>query len=187
MLTLREIALGVLGAWRLANFDPSGMACFDRSLHGVWRSFRVAILVAPAEALLSYLDYAAAPSAGALRAALVGAIAYVVGWTAFPLAAAYVAPAIGRDAEYPGYLVAYNWATILQVALILPVDGAIALGLLPHGVADVLFLASRLVILAYAWFIARTGLRLGGAAAAGMVALDIVISLIIARAVIAMS
>lgn len=187
MLTLREIAHGVLGAWRLANFDPTGMAYFDRSLHGVWRSFRVAVLVAPAQALLSYLDYAAAPSAGALHTALLEAIAYVVGWTAFPLAAAYLARAIDRDAEYPGYLVAYNWATILQMAVLLPVDGITALGLLPPAMADALFLASWLVVLAYAWFIAKTGLRLTGPAAAGIVALDFVISLMIAGAVIELS
>ena len=62
MLNLAEIVRSVYGAWRLAHLDPAGMTYFDRTEEGFWRSFRVAILVAPAYALLIALDYAT-PSA----------------------------------------------------------------------------------------------------------------------------
>ena len=47
MLTLSEIGHAVYGAWRLAFFDPNGMRYFDQSLTGFWRSFRLAIWLAP--------------------------------------------------------------------------------------------------------------------------------------------
>src|SRR5262245_7482637 len=47
MLTLAEIGPAIFGTWRLAHFDPDGLRYFDRSIRGFWRSFRVAVLVAP--------------------------------------------------------------------------------------------------------------------------------------------
>ena len=188
MLTMRETALGVFGAWRLANFDPRGMECFDRSLTGLWRSFRVAILVAPAFALLVYLNQVQAPpTADALRFVLAEGIAYVTSWVAFPLAVAYLAPVIDRVFEYPGFIVAYNWSSILQVAVFVPVAGITALDVLPPGVAEALYLATQLVVLTYEWFITKTALRLSGLAAAGIVLLDLVVSVLISVVAVRMA
>ena len=175
MLSAREIAFGLAGAWRLAHFDAGGMAYFDRTVEGFWRSFRVAVLVAPAFALLVYFHLLDTPAtAGPARIVLVEGIAYVIGWVAFPLAVFHLARFIDRDAEVIGFVVAYNWSTILQMAVFLPVA---ALG--AGGVANLLGVAATLAILAYEWFIARTALRLGGVGAAGVVAVDIALGVLI--------
>lgn len=180
MLTAREIAAGAYGAWRLALFDPSGMQWFDRSVEGFWRSFRVAGLVAPAYALLLYLhDVSGSPPPDAARYVVVEAIAYVVMWVAFPLAMAHLAPIIDRDAEYLGFVVAYNWSTILQMAVLLPLALLLSGRTEPGGPASLLAFAAQLALLVYEWFIVRTALRLGGFAAAGLVVLDFVLSLLI--------
>jgi hypothetical protein len=180
VLTGREIAAGAYGAWRLALFDPAGMQWFDRSIEGFWRSFRVAALVAPAYALLLYLhDLSGSPPPDLARYLVVQAIAYVVMWVAFPLVMAHLAPIIDRDAEYLGFVVAYNWSTILQMAVLLPLAFLLAGRTEPGGPASLLALAGQLALLVYEWFIVKTALRLGGFAATGLVLLDFVLSLLI--------
>jgi hypothetical protein len=180
MLTVRETALALTGVWQLAHFDPQGMAFFDKSVEGFWRSFRVAVVVAPAYALLAALHFLETPvEAGLLRLLLVEAIAYVTSWVAFPLAAYYASQMIDRNAEYVGYIVAYNWATILRIGVYLPVTLLATGRVLPGGLGSVLLLLVTLAILIFDWFIARTALRVGGLAASGVVALDVAISLLI--------
>ncbi len=175
MLSLPEIAAGLTGAWRLAHFDAGGMAYFDRTVEGFRRSFRVAVLVAPAFALLVYFHLLDTPAAaGPARIVLVEGIAYVIGWVAFPLAVLHLARFVDRDAEAVGFIVAYNWSAILQMAVFLPVA---VLG--DGGVASFLGVLAILAILAYEWFIAKTALRLGGGGAAGVVAVDVALSILI--------
>jgi len=175
MLSVNEIAAGIAGAWRLAHFDAAGMAYFDRTVDGCWRSFRVAILVAPAFALLVFFHLLETPAtADPVRIVLVEGIAYIIGWVAFPLAALYLARFIDRDAEVIGFVVAYNWSTILQMAVYLPVAGLGA-----GGLGNFLGVLATLAILAYEWFIAKTALRLGGGGAAGVVAVDIALGILI--------
>ncbi|MBO0735054.1 MAG: hypothetical protein J2P48_00575, partial [Alphaproteobacteria bacterium] len=42
-----EVRLALVGSLRLAKGDRGGLACFDRSLGGFWRSFRAAIIGYP--------------------------------------------------------------------------------------------------------------------------------------------
>jgi hypothetical protein len=183
MLTLRETALALTGVWQLAHLDPQGMAFFDRSVEGFWRSFRVAIIIAPAYALLLALHFMGTPiEAGWPRLLLVEAIAYVVSWVAYPLAVFYVSQMLDRNAEYIGYIVAYNWASILRIAIYLPVTLLVVGRALPAGFGQILLLAVTVAILIFDWFVARTGLRLGGVQAGGLVALDIALTVLITAA-----
>ena len=47
MVTSREVVAALYGAYRLARFDPSGLALFDATIAGFSRSFFAAVLVAP--------------------------------------------------------------------------------------------------------------------------------------------
>jgi hypothetical protein len=172
-------ALGALkGAWRLAHADPGGLAYFDRSVEGYWRSFRAAAIVAPGYLLLLAVHYGAVPpTAGPLRLAVVEVICYVIVWVAYPLAMEPVCRALGREREYVGYIVVYNWAVLLQVsALLLAI--LLALGL-PEGLGDALVTGVRLALLLYVWMIARLALGVGAFAAAAIVVLDTVLSYVI--------
>lgn len=175
MLTAEETARSLYGAWRLARFDAGGMALFDRTPEGFWRSFRVAVLMAPPYALLILLQRGA-QAADPLRFALVELIAYVIAWTAFPLAMAHIVKAVDREADYIGFVVAYNWANALQLGLFVLVAMVAASGLLPPTFANLLGFAAILAVLGYAWFIAKAGLRLGALGAAGIVLFDVMLN-----------
>ena len=160
MIRLSDLSAGVYGAWRLAWADPGGLAQFDSSERGFWLSFWAAVIAAPAYALIVAISVSgqedSAPPVDELRLLLVEGIAYVIGWTAFPLAMVTVADRLGRGQFYARYIVANNWGGLLEMTAFLP---AVAVGasvpafsVLPALVAIAMF--------AYQWFIARTALEL---------------------------
>ena len=65
MLSAREAAASLYGAYRLARQDAGGLDYFDTSLEGFWRSFYAAAFIAQPFALLLALRFSlgvAAPS-----------------------------------------------------------------------------------------------------------------------------
>jgi hypothetical protein len=198
MITAREVVYGLFGAWRLARFDPVGLQYFDRSREGFWRSFWAAVIAAPGYAILIYLRLAErlsvdAPAAmgvaqppitaGPLRLALIEGIAYVVGWVAFPLTAWYLVSALGRAERYFGYIVAYNWASLVPVGAYLLMGLIGALGVLPDLIEMVLSLAVTGYILVYLHYIARTALGIEALPAAGLVFIDVLIAILLSSVV----
>ncbi len=180
MLTLPEISHATYGAWRLALFDAGGMRYFDRSLEGFWRSFRVALLVAPAAILLAWFDLADGHAHGGwFRIGAAEVITYVLSWTAFPLAAYYVTRFIGRGEHYLGYIVADNWASAIETPFFLVAAVIAHAGILPKGYAQLVPVAAEIVALVYEWFIARTALNLSRLGALGIVLLGYIIAVTI--------
>ncbi len=181
MLTIRELVRSVYGAWRLAHLDPGGMVFFDATVEGFWRSFRVAILLLPIELLALGLRLGMQPSeAGLGRIVTVDLIGYAIGWMAFPLAAYYLVAALGREKEYVGYIVAYNWSSILQMGVHLIVLTLAAGQMLPDVVLNLLEWIVLAALLGYVWFIAKTALKIGNLPAVGLVGIDLMISFLIA-------
>ncbi len=180
MLSLTEIGPALYGAWRLARFDVNGMRYFDRTLEGFWRSFRVAVLAAPFTAVLIGLQLSIMKVGGDWFRILAGeSIAYVIGWVAFPLVAYYLTELIDRRTQYVGFIVAYNWSTLIQLAVILPAALISRSGILPDGLAQAVTLAANIAVLIYEWFIVRTALSLPGFGAAGVVLVDVIMSIMI--------
>ncbi|HYB56559.1 MAG TPA: hypothetical protein VEK12_10340 [Alphaproteobacteria bacterium] len=184
MIELREILYGLYGAYRLCRFDSQGLAYFNATLAGFWRSFFAAVLVAPAYFLIVFLDLdLSTVEASATRVFLLESAAYVVLVFAYPLAMYYICEAIDRQQQYFLYIVAYNWASVVLAAFQLPVDAISAGELLPKAVTNPLELAVRIVILVMLWFIARSALGIARLAAAGLVTLDFVLNLIVSSIV----
>jgi hypothetical protein len=180
MITAKEAAAGVYGAYRLALLDRLGLHYFDATVEGFWRSFYAAAIVAPGYAILVMLRLAEMPvQAGSMRVFLIESIAYVISWTAFPLAMFYVCQMIDRGDRFIRYIVAYNWSSVVQMAAFLPVATLAASGALPDPLGSVLTMLVTLAVLFYQWFIARTALEIPGPGAAGIVLLDIILSVII--------
>ncbi len=180
MLSLRETAYALFGAWRLAHFDLQGTAYFDRSREGALRSFWAAAILLPTHPLLILLHLAGRPVAvGWPALILVYAIIYVVLWTAYPVAMVWVARALDREEEYFGYLAMYNWSQVLAMVVVLPMAALRAGRLVPDPALNFLGLAVDLAVLAYVWFIAKAGLRIGAFAAIGVVTLDLVLSYLV--------
>lgn len=154
----------VYGAWRLALLDVGGMAHFDISVEGFWRSFFAAVPVAPFYVILIALNLqqgeGAVPEPGPF--VLVKALVYVLSWVVFPLAMIVVVRLLSLGANYVPFIIAYNWSKVIQIAVI------VAASLL----GDVVMLMAWLAVLAYVWFVTRVALQTTGVIAAGVVVFD---------------
>ncbi len=181
MISLNEISSAVYGAWRLAHFDRRGMAHFDRTIDGFWRSFTAAVFVLPAEVILLAVmaaqdDAAILQDVATWRLVAIWAISYVIGWVAFPLVMVFISELLERREQYIGFIVASNWSTIIQAVVIVPA----VLVYIGGGVAGLLlYVAVQMAVFVYAWFITRTALDIPGLPAAGVVLLSFVIELVI--------
>lgn len=177
MLTLRETSYALFGAWRLAHFDLQGTVYFDRSREGALRSFWVAAILLPPYTVLVLLHLSERPVAVSWPALLlIHTLGYVIAWTAFPVAMSWVSRVLDRNQEFFGFLTMYNWAQVLTIVPVLAVSAMRVGNMLPEPVLELLGVVVDLAILAYGWFIARAGLRIGPFSAIGVVALDILLS-----------
>jgi hypothetical protein len=178
VLSLREASYALFGAWRLAHFDLQGTAYFDRSPQGALRSFWVAAILLPAYAVMVLLHLIERPpTLGPAALVLVHGVGYLVGWTAYPVAMLWLARLLDREAECFGYIAMYNWSQVLIMVVALPVSALRVGQMLPDGVTSLVELILNLAVMAYLWFIARAGLRVGPFAAMGLVALDLTLSM----------
>jgi len=181
MISTREVVAALFGVWRLAQFEEDGWQAFDTSMDGVRKSFFAAVLVAPAQAMMIMLSLGTseiAPTAGAPRMVAVFAISYVIGWAVFPLIMYGVCRVIDKGELWGKYIVGYNWMSVLQVGIFLPI-ALLSVAIGPGGLATVLSVASLLAVATYAWFVVRTGLNIPAGGAAAVVFLDIMISIVL--------
>ncbi len=180
MASLGEIIRALYGSWRFLRLDSGGLAYFDGSVAGAWRSFTVALLLLPFHVAvlgmrLAKLD----PSTTAVAYWLVESLTYVVSWLAFPVAAAVVIERLGLMDRFPVYLTVYNWVSgFVNMPLIALQFGSLA-GVLPLEVTGFLSLILFCVVCLCLWFVARTVLAIPGLAAAGLVALDLAITYLV--------
>jgi hypothetical protein len=157
-----EIGYAVRGLWRLLQFDPSGLEYFDRTIAGFWRSFRVALLIAPLYAILipQRLEDIQ-PTVGWQQVMVIEILTYIVSWLLYPTIAYEICRLMKRTDEYVGFIVVYNWSSILGVALSLAVAAAITGGV-PRGLCSLLLYLGYGGLLFYTWFISRLALNIDG-------------------------
>lgn len=177
---LREIIASLYGSWRLAHFDRTGMAYFDKTVDGFWRSFFAALLVAPLYAVMLGLRYAAEGEPGdPIHYGLVEAISYLISWFGYPVVMLSLTEVLGCRDRFVGYMVAYNWSLVLQNGVLVPIAAINALHVLGPDVATAIWLVAVVAVLAYLWFIARAGLVVPPLTAVGIVSVDVLLSLLI--------
>ena len=176
-----EIARSLTGAWRLLRFDASGMNFFDLSIDGFWRSFFAAVIALPMYILFVAVSFDGT-DAGLFVFVLVKGIAYVAGWAAFPIAMIGIARLLGLTQNYVAFIVAANWAGVLQSAVFVPVNLVAATGALASDGGAFLYLATLVIVLVYQWFIARTALQTTVTVASAVVLIDVFLGLIVAVA-----
>ena len=175
-----EIGYAARGLWRLLQFDPSGLEYFDRSIAGFWRSFRVAILVAPLYApLVPYKLEMIKPTAAWQQIFLVEILTYIVAWFLFPVVSYELCRWLSREAEYPGYIVTYNWS-----ALALAIGNALIWLPTFAGMASVDTSATLAAVLnhafyIYLWFLTRAALKIDSLTAVGLMFVDYVLSFLL--------
>jgi hypothetical protein len=175
MPSLDEIKRALEGAWLIARRDPGAMSRFDLTVDGFWASFFAAVVAAPGYFFLVADDYARrGPGAHLGEVVLIEVLAYAVVWIAFPVMALLLTQALGLGQRYVPLVVAANWGSVLQVALLVAVT--LVGGLLPEGAGTVLKLTAKLLALVYQWLVIRTALETTGLVATGFIAVDILLS-----------
>ena len=180
MISQRELFASLYGALRLARADTGGMRYFNATFDGFWNSFTAAALVAPLFALLLWIRYVSdGLTVSLLRFGLIEVFSYIIAWTVFPLIMFYVAQLIERERQFIGFVVAYNWASVWQNFVYLPIAMVGELGWVPLQAASSLSLVVLAGVLLYTWFIARTALAISTMIAAGIVAGDFLISIVL--------
>ena len=178
-----EVQLALAGCLRLARGDRGGLACFDRSIDGFWRSFRAAVISYPLYLMLLAMRVSVAEwqQSGGWRIVTVETIGYVVAWVAFPLLMLSVVRWIGRAHRFFDFMVAYNWCQVPQSALFVLVGLVSAGGVLSAQASEAMDMAAAIATLLYEWFIARVALDTSGVVAIFVVLLDLVLGVFISR------
>jgi hypothetical protein len=180
MITPRDVLYGLYGAFRLACLDRGGARYFDKSLDGFWRSFFAAAIVLPLYIVLLALRFGEPGlTQNPFRYLSIEMIAYVTAWVAFPLAALPLTRLFDKEDKYLGFIVAYNWASVLQNAIYLPIAMIVVTQLLPAAYANFISFVALGFIMAYTWFIARMMLDVSAGAAVAMVGMDLILSILI--------
>jgi hypothetical protein len=178
-----EVQQALAGALRLARGDRSGLASFDRSLDGFWRSFRAAVICYPLYLVLLAMRVSVAEwqRSGGWRIVAVETIGYVIAWVAFPLLMLTATRWIGRAHRFFDFMVPYNWCQVPQSVLFVLIGLESASGILGARASEAIDILAALATLVYEWFIARVALDTTGAAAALVVLLDLVLGVLISR------
>jgi hypothetical protein len=174
-----ELWQALYGAWRFARLDRHALHYFDLSHRGTWRSFWAAAYCYPAFLLERWLEVPAetVASSGLGHVFLVESIAYVISWTAFPLAVLALCRGLKREERGFDFITAYNWSIVLQIALFVLI-GLLSL-MLPASAGVALQRLGLIAALIYEWFIALVAIGAGGWLAGVIVILDIIIGLFI--------
>src|SRR5690349_12763033 len=176
-----EVRLALMGALRLARGDRGGLAYFDRSADGFWRSFRAAVISYPLYLVLLSMRVTVGEweRSGALLIITVETIAYVIAWTAFPLLMLGVTRRIGRSHRFFDFMVPYNWSQLPQSALFVLVGLETESGVIGTQPAQAIEIVAAIAVLVYEWFIARVALETTVSAAAVTVLVDLVLGVVI--------
>lgn len=155
-------------AVRLATFDKQAVEAIDDSHANVWRSF-----VALPFALVLNALAAGPPPESSAEGPSIGLGWYAVAWLLALVIASEFARHLGKLDRIARYIVARNWTTLIQafvvavVAKLLVADDVDRMSQFPVAVAG-------LWTLVYDWFVAKHALSISGAAAAALVAMQVV-------------
>jgi hypothetical protein len=175
-----EASRSLHASWLLLIRDADGYRLFSQSEAGFWRSFSAVVIIAPLYLYAGTVQIAlpdeAVPAPPSLVAAMVGLVLQWVGW---PLAMVPIARWLGLAHAYARYIIAYNWSSVLVVAVMVPPLMLLDVGLIGPGFAALLAFLLTLVALYYRWYVALTAFETTGIVAAALVVADVVLSLLI--------
>lgn len=186
MALVRLVAGPINGLMRVLQGDRAGLDLMGAASRAGWiASFVIpALLLAPAYGWMTmrrFADVEFEPEF--VPTFTIEAIGYVIGWTAFPVLSHAICQRIGKPVDWFGYVAAYNWANVLQIAFYVPAallgtfDGVPPLPLFLVGVVAV----SAAIALHFR--VARVVLEIAPVQALMLVAVDLAVGQIISRLV----
>lgn len=184
-----RLGAGMRGALLLARGNPAGLGLVDGSPEGALASFHAAWLCLPAFMVLRVIGWSdsGAPGGGGATGIIVELLGFVIGWAGFALGSLTAADAVQRRNRWPLFIAAWNYTNVVQYAMLLLVGVVPALLGLPEAVVQTISLIALGYVLWLEWFVARTALGVPGLQAAGIVMIDVALSLFVAGLVAKLS
>lgn len=173
--SLDEITRGLFGAFLIMKNDERGLLAFDNSFEGFIKSFFAAVLVLP---LYAFVHWAQSRGLEAAQAPMgIAIVAYAIQWLAFPLTAAVLAKVMNRGEFFVPYVVAANWASVIQIGLVLVV---VLVGtLMPPSLSGLLLLALTAGLLFYDYLIAKFAFHAPGFDGGAVVLVQLLVSMLV--------
>lgn len=184
-----RLGAGLRGAVFLARGNPAGLGLIDGSAEGALASFRTAWICLPGFLLLRLMGWSesGAPEAGPATGIAVELLGFVIGWAGFALASLQAADAVQRRNRWPLFIAAWNYTNVVQYAMLVLVGVVPSLLGLPAAMVQGLSLIALGYVLWLEWFVARVALGVPGLQAAGIVMIDVALSLFVAGLVAKLS
>jgi len=180
MISSREAALSLYGAYRLARFDPNGLQFFEHSIGAFWRSFFAAVIVAPIFAIFLSIRYSTGEISASLPAFITyEAAGYIIAWLAFPVVMEGLSRTLDCRQHYVKFIIAYNWIMVIQNAVYLPIVIFGVGGMVSQGTANGLALIALMWTFIYTGYVATKALEIPPMSAAGIVFIDLLLALLI--------
>lgn len=174
------ISVGLSGAVRLVRLDTQALAYFGDTAADFWRSFLAAAAVAPLFLLYLVIRFFESETGGSFPAYLFAQmLAYAIAWLAFPLVMLYAAPVLQKEDRMVRYLVAYNWLSLIQNGVYLPVVMLGITGTLAQGLSNFLAMIALIWVLGMTLFVTRKALEVPFGMAAGIVVMDLLLGVLI--------
>ena len=177
--SLGEVSVALYGAWRLMRFDPNGLRYFITTTDAFWKSFYAAVLCLPGTMITIQ---ASSGGLSSVHGLVSHAMAYVVGWVALPVVLHGVCEVIGKQSSFKRCVIAINWSLVLQTYIFMPFSVMSSYEEAP-GIWAFSSLAALLFVLIYEGYIFRRSLEITALAAAGLVAADVTLSLLLSSVV----
>jgi hypothetical protein len=175
----RELAAAFAGSLALLRADADAMRHFDVSVAGFWRSFLVAVVLAPTLLVDIAVDGRLAAEVGAADTGVAARLlTYAAGFVVFPLLLAPLARPLGLSATYVPFIVARNWTSLVGIIPTLAAALAYLAGLYGREALALANFAALIFNLFYAYRVARLAAAVPPGQASGLVALDFVLMLI---------
>ena len=171
---------GVHAAWLLARGRADGLRLVEADMAGAARSFWAAAICLPAFICLRLIGWTASglPPHVAHVFAL-DLVSYGVGWCGFAVLSHRLVGVMGLAERWPQFIALWNWCNVVQYLLmvVFSIPGLLGAPALLDQVAQLFAIGWALWL---EWFAFRLTLGIGLVAAAGLVALDVAIGVLLA-------
>jgi hypothetical protein len=180
MSVTASVASGLQAALLLARGRSDGLRYVEGDMAGAARSFWAMAICLPAFVclrLLAWTDGGAPPHLA--HSFAVDLLSYGIGWCGYAVLSYRLVNAMGLGARWPRCIALWNWCNVVQYLLLVlfAIPGLLGAPALLDQVAQLFGLGWALWL---EWFAFRLTLGIGVAAAAGLVALDVAIGVLLA-------
>lgn len=176
MVLIAELNAALAGAMGLARGNRTAIEAFPNNEPAFWRSFAAIAIILP----INFMIISMRPTLeGQSDYAFSDLVATLVQWVAFPLLMIVIVRLLGLGARYSLFIIAYNWSSVFIVAALMPAALLASMTSADHPMVTIVSLISLLFVLWYSAFLAQVALATTWINAIGIVALDVVTSLLI--------